>query len=531
MDNEDKIFLKENKDNYLDNIKLAKIAISKINNKTIFFCNIIFVIINIIIISGLFYKKYFGENNIITYYDNNTGNYSLYNVFKYPQISILIPNIENINKNDKNITLYSIINSLRKQTLKDIEIIFLLPKIDNNNYKIIHNFTLIDKRIRIVFKNSEKTNLFNLYNLIFQSKGKFILFNDNFEVFQSNELEKSYNSTKGKINYIFKFKSNKGNYFYLIKGKTVKDTIDQDLKLEQITDIINYINLLPNPNINYVNVALCPDNHYTPYTYVAMLSILKTKYYFTYISFYLIIDEDFETKNKDFLLSLYDQYDLFNVTFLKMDDRYKNAYISRYLTTQTYYRFSIGELIPYLNRIIYLDTDIIVYNDLTEFHELNFKGKMILGHPTFFNTSPKTGVYKINNGVLLLNLDRMRKNKIEWKVLYILNNHFENDYHDQFLLNQYFYEFIGIFPPKYHVRPWNNYEEIKDFNIRSGHVFNHDYLYFSCKYPVITHYAYNSKPIFNNISKSEDWWYFARMSKYFKQKTENISLIFNYTYE
>ena len=526
MDNEDKVFLKKNKENnYLNNFKIAKITISKINNKSIFFFNIIFVIINIII-CGVFYKKYYGENNI-TYYNNNIGNYSLYNIFKYPQISILISSIEYINFKDKNISLHNVINSLRKQTLQDIEIIFLLPKIDNDNYKIIYNFTKLDKRVRLVFKTNGKNNLFNL---VFQSKGKFILFNNNFEVFQPNELEKSYNFTKGKINYLYKFVSNKGNDFYLIRSKILKDIFDQDIKFDHIKDIINYINLLPNPNINYVNVALCPDNYYTPYTYVAMLSTLKSKFYFTYISFYLIINEDFEQKNKDFLLSLYDQYDLFNITFLKMDDRYKNAFISRYLTTQTYYRFSIGELIPYLNRIIYLDTDIIVYNDLTEFYQLNFKGKMILGHPTFFNTSPKTGVYKINNGVLLINLDRMRKNQMEKKVLYILNNNFENDYHDQFLLNQFFFEFIGIFPPKYHVRPWNNYEEIKDFNIRSGHVFNHDYLYFSCKYPIITHYAYNSKPIFNNISKSEDWWYFARMSKYYKQQSENISLIFNYTY-
>ena len=527
MDNEDKIYLKENKDNYVDNINLTKMTIPKINNKSFLFCNILFVIINITIISGIFYKKYIEENNIITFYDNNIGNTSLYNTFKYPQISILFSDIENIDLNNKNITLYNIINNSRGQTLQNIEIIFLLTRAENNYYKIIHNFTKIDKRIRIIFKEKEENNL---YNLIFKSKGKFILFNNNLEEFKYNELEKCYNFTKGKINHLFKFKSSKGNDFYLIKEKIIKDIIDQDLIFDNINDIINYINQLPNPNVNYINVALCPDNYYTPYTYVAMLSILTTKYYYTYLSFYLVIGEDFETKNKDFLLSLYDQYDLFNITFLKMDDRYKNAFISRYLTTQTYYRFSLGELLPYLKRIIYLDTDIIVYNDLTEFYELNFKGKMILGHPTFFNTSPKTGVYKINNGVLLLNLDRMRKIKLEWKVLYILNNNFENDYHDQFLLNQFFYEYIGIFPPKYHVRPWNNYEEIKDFNIRSGHVFNHDYLYFACKYPTIAHFAYNSKPMFNNISKSEDWWYFARMSKYYKQKTENLSLIFNYTY-
>ena len=214
-----------------------------------------------------------------------------------------------------------------------------------------------------------------------------------------------------------------------------------------------------------------------------------------------------------------------------MDNRYDNAYISRYLTKQTYYRFSIGELIPFLDRIIYLDTDIIVYNDLNEFYNLNFNGKIILGQPTFFNKSTKTGVYKINNGVLLLNLKKMRDIHLEEKVLYILKNGFKNDYHDQFLLNQFFYEMIGVFPPKYHIRPLKNSDELKSFNRQSGNVYDNDYLYFSYKYPTILHYAYNTKPIFSNSSNSEDWWYFARKSKYFSQKSTNLTSIFNFTYE
>jgi lipopolysaccharide biosynthesis glycosyltransferase len=262
-----------------------------------------------------------------------------------------------------------------------------------------------------------------------------------------------------------------------------------------------------------------------------MLSILNSKFVFTYISFYLILSEDFEIKNLDFLLSLYDQFDLFNITFLKIDNRYKTSYISKCLRNKTYLIFSLGELIPYLNIIIYLDTDIIVYKDLAEFYHLNFKGKIILLQPTFLNKNSKTGVFKITNSVLLLNLIKMRKLQIEKKVLYILNNQFQNEYHDQFLYNQYFYELIGIFPAKYYIRPLNNSEEINIFNKTSCNDFDNDYLYFSLKYPFIVHSAFNSKAYFGDVSISEDWWYLAGISKYYKQKTENISLIFNYTYK
>ena len=46
-----------------------------------------------------------------------------------------------------------------------------------------------------------------------------------------------------------------------------------------------------------------------------MLSILNSKDISTYISFYIVIPKDFDKKNIDFLSSLYDQYDYFNITF------------------------------------------------------------------------------------------------------------------------------------------------------------------------------------------------------------------------
>ena len=261
-----------------------------------------------------------------------------------------------------------------------------------------------------------------------------------------------------------------------------------------------------------------------------MISILDSKNYYSYISFYLIVPDNFTQENIDFLSSLYDQYDYFNITFIKMDDRYDKAFISRYLTTHAYYRFSLGELIPYLDKIIYLDTDVIALEDLIQFYSLNFNGKVILGQPTFCNKSTKTGIYKINSGVLLLNLNKMRKIEMERKVLFIINNGFRDDFHDQNLINYYFYNYVGIFPPKYHSRPFENYTEIKLFNINIDNLYNPDYLYFVNKYPTIRHYLFKTKPIYDNTTNREDWWYFARKSKFYSEKTDNLSKIFNFTY-
>ena len=67
---------------------------------------------------------------------------------------------------------------------------------------------------------------------------------------------------------------------------------------------------------------------------------------------------------------------------------------------------------------------------------------------------------------------------------------------------------------------------------KSGNLYNNDYFLFSWKYPTMRHYLGKYKPghkYFNNNNISEDWWYFARLSKYFVRKSENINEIFNYT--
>ena len=124
----------------------------------------------------------------------------------------------------------------------------------------------------------------------------------------------------------------------------------------------------------------------------------------------------------------------------------------------------------------------------------------------------------------------MRKLKIEKKVLLILKNGFKGKYHDQTLLNTYFNKYTGIIPPKYQARSIINYTDIVKYNKRnSGNLYDNDYFYFSWKYPTIRHYIGHNKPMDKKkVINIEDWWYFARQSKYFQKKTFNLTEIFNY---
>jgi hypothetical protein len=100
-------------------------------NKYSCIVNITLLIINIILIFTIFIK-YKDSNYVNDKFISQLGNYSLYNLFKYPQISIIISINENINLYN-NISLINFIINLRNQKLKDIELLFFLYN-NNLNY-------------------------------------------------------------------------------------------------------------------------------------------------------------------------------------------------------------------------------------------------------------------------------------------------------------------------------------------------------------------------------------------------------------
>ena len=257
MENEKMNLIKFNNNTYIN--YEYNLLFKKIPKKIIYLFYIILFLIIILIIYlflyNLFFEKYknesFNKNNENNFISNN----SLYNLFKYPQISILIPNIENWKED--NISIINLINTLRNQTLTNIEILFSLSTCQYT-YNLLKNISIIDYRIKII-KTKKMDILKKIYYLMEKEKGKFIIVLNKLILFDLKELEICYNLTKGKINNIFKFKTNNGNLFYIIKSKILKDIIDFDINFINFNNLINYIINMPMPNLNYVSVAFCPS--------------------------------------------------------------------------------------------------------------------------------------------------------------------------------------------------------------------------------------------------------------------------------
>jgi len=463
-----------------------------------------------------------------TFLKNEMHNYSLYNEFSNPKISLIII-IKYHNENEE-FNIIEKINFIISQNFTNLEILLFLKKGNKFFYHIEYELQNLIKNNILKLYNQSDSRKQDYTNAINNIKGTYTIFLKYLNLVNYLKLTQIYNYTLMPIINYYTFNVTKKTSLYLIKSQILKNIVDNGTKFKSYNNIIDKVKNYPIQHINFIHITYCPNNHYTPLVYVSMLSILSSKYSNTYICFYLIVPFNFEDKNINFLNSLHEDYDNFNITFLILDHRYDKAYVSRNITIEAYFRFSVAELLPNLNKILYFDTDVIVYRDLYNFYSLNFNGKIILGQPTIGNRIwfKKYGSHSINSGVLLLNLIEMRNINFEKKVINIIKKGEILDYHDQTLLNEYFKEYLGIYPPEYHTRPWSNFREMEIFNYKIGNVYDLDYLYFAHKYPTLRHFLGFYKPTDPNINHIEDWWFFARRSKYYNSTADSFNTAFSF---
>ena len=501
-------------------------------NLKILLINVLFIFL---IIIKIFYKK---ESNILINNNKNINKYkeqkvvndniyqfpkniSLYKYLKVPEISIIL---KNINNKEEKIYFLKNLNILKNYDYdNNIEINFLISKnlsIKFNN--ITNNYFFNLKNIKIIeIENNENY----IENIIQNIKGKYVIILDDLLFLEKDILDKFVNNTYGKINNIYEYKMKKNNKkYYLIKTKILRDLIDEGKYFKEINDLYTYILNLPNPNVNYISISFCLDDNYILNAYVAIISILDNKNDNTYISFYLIVSKDFKRENIDIILSLYEQYELFNITFIRMNNQFDNVTTFRYITKSAYYKLILADLLPKLNKIINFDSDIIVYKDLFNLFNHNFNNYLILASPIFGSYKYRNQKKSYNTGILLLNLQKMRETNFTQKIKEIINNGFKDTkyfLHDQAIINQFFFEYIGDLEFEYNSRN-NLFKYSSKYYIEKEDYLNYINLINSEKYPYIYHFTGDNKPIKHQRKNSEDWWYYARKGKYFQKILDNL---------
>lgn len=121
------------------------------------------------------------------------------------------------------------------------------------------------------------------------------------------------------------------------------------------------------PNLqNAISIVMTASEEYLPYTAVAISSILRHGAAAYYYDLILLHQEGFSQQGMNLLQQVTNQWDNCTLRLLYVDRKMGTYYVSGHITTETYVRLMLPELLPNYDKVIYLDSDLVVLKDISE---------------------------------------------------------------------------------------------------------------------------------------------------------------------
>ena len=275
---------------------------------------------------------------------------------------------------------------------------------------------------------------------------------------------------------------------------------------------------------NIIPVAFCFNDNYFIGGYITIFSMLENANINTKYEIYIIYSS-LSKENMEKLNAFKDKYNI-NINYI--DSRYNlnNSNTNARFSKEVYYRLLIPWLINDYDKILYLDSDLIIDGDLYDLYNLDIGDSLIAGsiassliltvekvYPNFFEKFYLDKKEYVNSGVLIINSKKFR----EMNLLDLLLKYSKNKYIfvDQDILNIVCKNNKYIFNPKYNCSYSLNFFDDKYSDIIDINDFK-DY-YFD---PVIFHYVDYHKPwnyYYPNSEAHNLWWKYYKKSPIFSQ--------------
>ena len=301
-----------------------------------------------------------------------------------------------------------------------------------------------------------------------------------------------------------------------------------DCQLDYVYDLkkFNYLLDILIPYSKKIPVILASDDNYAPYMHVTMVSMLDSADKHTYYDFYIMVPSAFSEENKNLILSLQNKY-VCDINFIDMKNQFSDLTMQiSHITSPTYYRLLAADLLPQeYKKCIYLDVDICVCKDLAEFFNIDLQDNYVAGVVAagyYFNEESnckrlglKSMKTYLNAGVLIMNLDEIRKNNLTPYLLRLSKKNYSSQ--DQDVINIACYGKIKTLPPVYNVMTMR----IKENDERLKELFSENELLEARTNPAIIHYADKIKPWNKReIFMGNYWWKAAKKAGFKKSNID-----------
>ncbi len=268
-----------------------------------------------------------------------------------------------------------------------------------------------------------------------------------------------------------------------------------------------------NEKLKEIPIFFAMDDKYTPFLAVALKSLIEnaSKEYKYLIK---ILHTDVQKSHMD-QIKKYENENI-NIEFVDLSyyiEKVKDKLYTRdYYTNTTYFRLFLPELYPQYDKVLYLDSDIIVLGDISELYNTDMGTNLVAAAPDDIIQTNKVfqdyaelvvGVanyqHYFNAGVLLMNLDELRKFKFQEKFLYLLEKVKFSVAQDQDYLNRLCKGRVTLVSHDWDVMPYVN-EETKPEDIK------------------IVHYNFAYKPWrFEDVKYNEYFWKYAKETEFYDE--------------
>ena len=291
-----------------------------------------------------------------------------------------------------------------------------------------------------------------------------------------------------------------------------------------------------------VPVVFAADNNYVPQLTTTIYSAIKNanpnRFYDV-----VVLQRDIAGDKQERMWRFFEQFPNMSLRFLNVERElsgYELSTNNAHISVETYYRFLIQQLMPDYDKVLYLDSDIIITGDIAKLYDTDLQGNLLgaIRDIDFLgNLNVKRGkrmayaknVLKMKNpydyfqaGVLVLNTKAMREHcTIKQWLTYASNPNYI--YNDQDVLNAHCEGKVLYLPWEWNV--------VHDCGGRVGNLFTqapndiYDAYMRSRSNPQIIHYAGYQKPwVDPDCDYASIYWRYARETPFYERLIKRVVL-------
>lgn len=285
---------------------------------------------------------------------------------------------------------------------------------------------------------------------------------------------------------------------------------------------------------NNIPVIIASNDYYAPYISTLLLSIIDASSERNNYDV-IILSHDISEANKDILSSYAENNRNFSIRFFDPHRYLQNykLYTRGHFSIETYYRLILPELLHEYDKVIYIDVDMIVLEDLAKLYAIDIEGYLLAatndadtvglyngyqpGKKEYMDTQMqmKNPYLYFQAGTLIMNLLEFRKKYTTEDILKVAASK-EWQLLDQDILNV-----VCEGKVKYIDMAWNVMYDFTGIRqnqiIRLAPKWLYDMYVKARKAPKIIHYAGSEKPwLYPECDYSDIFWKYAKRTNYYE---------------